>query len=152
MRVLLSFVMLLVPLSLAWAKDASTVSPRLIAAKTACIHMLHGTDKDTAAARKELKTWGRYKLVDECSKSDVTFLVIARYAPEVDTCGAIVQAQGTSDSAILWTGNEKCKTRTDLVVGRIIRELRAEVNKAAGPKTKPPAHLKKALAHPQHQP
>ena len=145
MKVLLSFAMLLAPLACAQAKQAATVSPRLLAAKTACIHMLHGTDKDTAAARKELRNWGRYKLVDECSQSDVTFLVIARYAPEVDTCGAIVQAQGTSDSAILWTGNAKCKTRTDIIVGRIMRDLRAEVNKADGPKTKAAAHPKKTL-------
>ena len=145
MKVLLSFAMLLAPLAFARASSAPTVSPRLLSAKTGCIHMLHGTDKDMAEARKELKNWGRYKLVDECSKAEVTILIIARYSREVETCGAVVQVQDTANQAILWTGNQKCKTRTDVVVGHILRSLRAEVTKADVA-----SHPKKTVVRSQH--
>ena len=162
MKVLLSIAMLLAPLACARAQEASTVPPRLLSAKTACIHMIHGTYKDMRAARKELKNWGHYKLVEECSKADLTVHVIARYAPEVDACGAVVQVQDTADNAILWTGNQKCKTRPDVVVSHIFRDLRKEVTKAEGKatkaegkkanKTEAAAQPKKSQGQSQHHP
>jgi len=127
MKPLLFIAMLLAPLVGARAKQDSAAHARLLSAKTACLHLGNGSDKDLAEARRELKTWGRFKLVDDCSSSDVAIWITARYVPEAEICGAIVQVQGISDKAILWTGNKHCKTKTDEVVGQLVRQLRADM-------------------------
>lgn len=129
MRALLFLAMLLAPLASARARQDSTSNGRLLSARTVCIHLGNGTDKDLAEARRQFKSWGRFKLVDNCSAADLAIWVTARYIPEADVCGAILQVQAASDHAILWTANKHCKTKTDVVVGQLVRQLRADMTR-----------------------
>lgn len=127
MKPLLFIAILLAPLVGARAKQDSTSNARLLSAKTACMHLGNGTDKDLEEARRELKSWGRFKLVDNCSAADVAIWITARYVPEAEICGAILQVQASSDHSILWTANKHCKTKPDVVVGQLVRQLRADM-------------------------
>jgi hypothetical protein len=112
-------------------------SARLLSAKTMCIKLLNGSKRDEAVARKDLKLWGRYKLVESCPDADVALWISAREHGPNDLCAVRVQVLGATDNKILWYGDHKCSTSTSPTVDLLVRRLRKDVtgmNKTAAKK------------------
>ena len=112
-------------------------SARLLSAKTMCIKLLNGSKEDEAVARKDLKLWGRYKLVESCPQADVALWISAREHGPNNLCAVRVQVLGATDDNILWYGDRKCSTKSSPAVGLLVKKLRKDVtamNKTAGKK------------------
>jgi hypothetical protein len=116
-------VLLLAAATPALAQD----SARLLSAKTMCIKMLNGSKQDEAIARKDLKAWGRYKLVESCPDADVALWISAREHGPNDLCAVRVQVLGAKDNNILWYGDRKCSSRTSPAVDLLVRKLKKDV-------------------------
>ncbi len=102
-------------------------SARLLSAKTMCIKLLNGSKQDEAVARKDLKLWGHYKLVESSPDADVALWISARSQGPNNLCAARVQVLGATDNKILWYGDRKCSSKTSPAVGLLVRRLRKDV-------------------------
>ena len=122
---LLTILLLLTPLPRAQSPQVTLKS-----AKTTCIKMLYGSDKDAAAAKSELKKWGRYKVLEDCSKSDLNLWIAAGSPAKEGACHVTVQAI-TQDQQVLWSGTRDCKGSTPPVVAQLVRKLRTETGKGS---------------------
>lgn len=114
-----------------------TNSARLLSARTLCIKLLNGPTEDEAVARKDLKLWGRYKIVESCPEADVALWISAREHGPEDLCAVRVQVLGATDDTILWYGNRKCSTKSSPAVDLLVKRLRKDVtamSKRAGKK------------------
>lgn len=107
----------------AFAQD----SARLLSAKTMCIKLLNGSKQDEAVARKDLKLWGRYKLVESCTQADVALWISARAHGPNNLCAVRVQVLGATDDNILWYGDRKCSTKTSAAVDLLVKKLHRDV-------------------------
>jgi hypothetical protein len=112
------------------------VPARLASAKTACIKQLNGSKQDVAEVKRQLKSWGRFQLKDDCSGADVAIWLSARYSPENKVCGTRLQVIGNPDNAILWSGAQGCKTQTAPAIGKMMRKLRTDVSGEKQPTAK----------------
>lgn len=108
---------------------------RLLSAKTMCIKVRSAPEAEVADARKELKAWNRFQVVEDCAQADIAMWIQSREMPEIEACGAVIQITANSDGAILWTKNGRCKKSAKGLVGRFVRMLRKEMTPA-------PAHAK----------
>jgi hypothetical protein len=100
----------------------------LLSAKTMCIKLLNGSKQDEAVARKDLKAWGRYKLVESCPEADVALWISARDHGPNNLCAVRVEVLGAKDNKIMWYGDHKCATKTSPAVDVLVRRLRKDVN------------------------
>lgn len=150
MKIFFSALLLLAFVQAGFSQDPTYA--RLRSAKTGCIKMLNGSPRDQAAARRELRSWGQFKLLDNCSGADVAVWVSAKHSQVEGVCGAIVQVLGTSDNSILWSGTKSCSTRTDVAVGQLVRKLRQDVTPGKKPQAtaKGPAKGKKPTSSRDH--
>ncbi|MFI5104514.1 MAG: hypothetical protein ACHP79_06290, partial [Terriglobales bacterium] len=74
------------------SKQAKAPLPeRLLSAKTMCIKVRSASDDDVAEARKELKAWGRFQVMEDCAQAEITLWIQARVVPEAEICGAVIQ-------------------------------------------------------------
>lgn len=100
----------------------------LLSAKTMCIKLLNGSRQDEAVARKDLKVWGRYKLVDSCPEADAALWISARNHGPNNLCAVRVEVLGAKDNKIMWYGDHKCATKTSPAVDFLVRRLRKDVS------------------------
>ena len=117
-------VFLIVAATPALAQDPA----RLLSAKTMCIKLLNGSKQDEAVARKDLKTWGHYKLVESCPEADVALWISTRNHGPNNLCAARVEVLGAKDNKILWYGDHKCSGNTSPAVDQLVRRLRKDVS------------------------
>jgi hypothetical protein len=128
MKLLLSLLLLLGGTQSGTGMKANPAGARLVSAKTACIKLANGSQEDLATARRELKKWGRFKVVESCPQADVAVWLASRNLPAADICGATLQVLGAQDNAVLWTGSMRCKTKTSPLVIRLIRQLKTDIS------------------------
>lgn len=111
-----------------WASAAQAQHPETLAsAKSACIKLLHGSSRDIAAATSELKKWGRFKLVDDCTRADISIWIATGSPAKEHVCRATVQAIAR-DQRVLWSQTRDCKGTTPPVVAQLVRRLRADLS------------------------
>jgi hypothetical protein len=121
------FILLLV-LQVAWLGSAQAQIPATLAsAKTTCIKLLYGSSHDTAAAKAELRKWGRYKLLHDCSKADMSLWIAAGSPAKEHVCHVTVQAIAPNQQ-VLWSQTRDCKGTTPPAVAQLVRRLRADVS------------------------
>lgn len=119
------------------AQTKAPLSDRLLSAKTMCIKVLSAPEADAAEARKELKAWNRFQVVEDCAQAEIALWLQSREMLAGEICGAVIQVTANSDGAILWTANTKCKKSTKGLVGLLVRKLRKDMTPApAGTKSK----------------
>ena len=121
------------------AEKKTSLPAQLLSARTMCIKVRSAPDADVAEARRELKAWNRFQVVEDCAQADITLWIQARELPEAEICGAVIQVTANSGGAILWTGNSKCKKSTKGLIGLLVRNLRKAMATQAPKKSKPPA-------------
>jgi hypothetical protein len=103
------------------------VPATLISAKTTCIKLLYGSSHDTAAAKNELRKWGHYKLLNDCSKADMSLWIAAGSPAKEHVCHVTVQAIAPNQQ-VLWSETRDCKGTTPPTVAQLVRRLRADVS------------------------
>jgi hypothetical protein len=104
----------------AFAQAAKKTPPS--PAKTTCIKLLNGSSKDAAAARAELKKSTRFKLVEDCAKSDMSIWISTGSPAAENLCRATVQALGP-DQSVLWSDTRTCKTNSPATVALLVRHM-----------------------------
>lgn len=111
-----------------WAGAAQPQNPGTLAsAKSACIKLLHGSARDAASAKAELKKWGRFKLVDDCTRADISIWITTGSPAKEHVCRATIQAIA-QDQRVLWSQTRNCKGTTPPVVAQLVRRLRADLS------------------------
>lgn len=119
-----SFLLLLCFLAMPiWAQNSQVT---LKSAKTTCIKLLYGREKDVAAAKSELTKWGHFKVTDDCSKSDLNLWIAAGSPAKEGACHVTVQAINQNQQ-VLWSDTRDCKGATPPVVAQLVRKLRSDM-------------------------
>jgi hypothetical protein len=111
-----------------WAGAAQAQNPDTLgSARSACIKLLHGSARDAASAKAELRKWGRFKLVDDCAKADISLWIAAGSPAKEHVCHVTVQAIAPNQQ-LLWSQSRDCKGTTPPVVAQLVRRLRADLS------------------------
>jgi hypothetical protein len=95
-------------------------------AKTACIKLLNGSQKDVAAVEAELKKSSHFKLAESCARSDMSIWISVGSPAVENLCRATVQALGP-DQKILWSETRHCKSGSQASVALLTRRLLADL-------------------------
>ena len=125
------FLLLFLPSALLAQSEHNELPAQLLSARTACLEMVKGYDRVLDETKKELKKWGRFKVVEDCPKADVIVWSSSRNSAREHYCRATVQVLGASDRAVLWSRSRSCdivsNPTTYETVVRLIRDLEKDI-------------------------